>query len=83
MAARKPRRGGRRPGAGRPVSTGSASTPEVRFRLGRDDYARAMRVAVDAGLGLGGVNELARLLMLDACTRRGRQRDDTGEAQSR
>lgn len=35
---RKPTRGGSRPGAGRPVTTGMASTPPIHYRVSAEQY---------------------------------------------
>jgi hypothetical protein len=59
--AKKPARGGKRAGAGHPVTTGSKSTPVIQFRVGAADYAAAESVAGQHDLG---VNELAKRLFL-------------------
>jgi hypothetical protein len=54
---RKPARGGARPGAGRPTTTGSGDGPPVSYRLSAADRARAVEMARERGTT---VNALAR-----------------------
>jgi hypothetical protein len=58
---RKPTRGGRRPGAGAPRTTGSSDGPPVSFRLSADDRERVAEFARARGVG---VNALARAALL-------------------
>lgn len=61
--------GGRRKGAGRPVTTGAGLTPTVSFKLGVDDYETAKERAPR-----GNVNGKAKRLMLRWLgTRKGKQ----------
>lgn len=56
-------RGGKRPGAGAPRTTGSSIGPPVSFRLSAADRARAIAAAMADGIS---VNALARHALLAA-----------------
>lgn len=56
-------RGGKREGAGRPTTSGSADGPPVSFRLSAADRAQAVELARVRGVG---VNALARDVLLAA-----------------
>jgi hypothetical protein len=58
--------GGPRKGAGRPATTASSAVPPVTFRLGAEDYDRAVRVAARQGIG---VNAAAKAALLDRLDR--------------
>ena len=77
MPKRTPKRGGARPGAGRPRTTGTGSAKPVSYKLADTDRARAEAAARQHGIV---VNELARralLAELDAprLNRRGDERN--------
>ena len=60
----QPAHGGRREGAGHPVTTGAASTAPVSFRVSADERQRGEQLA--EARGLKGINALARAAYLEA-----------------
>jgi len=62
---RKPARGGKRPGAGAPRTTGSSTTKPVTYRLSAEAYAQAEVAARAAGLGVNAFARVALLALLD------------------
>lgn len=63
VSRRRGGHGGRRKGAGRPRTNGSAAVPTVSFRLGAEDYDLVRRTARATGIG---VNALAKRALLDS-----------------
>jgi hypothetical protein len=57
---RKPTHGGARPNAGRPKSTGMASTPPIHYRVSRAQYAE-LKAEGRASKPRLGVNAVAKL----------------------
>lgn len=64
MAKRKPTRGGRRPGAGRKVSTGSDATKPIRYRL-----SAAERYLIESATPDGDANQFSKRETLAAARR--------------
>lgn len=60
---RKPKHGGARPGAGRPVTTGTGAAKPLSFKVAPGDRERGESLAAQQGIG---VNELAKRAYLEA-----------------